>query len=262
MNSKQDTREARLVINNYKDGPFMNMAIDEAILIAVSKGLVPTTVRFYIMNKPAVSIGYFQELRRVVNLSLCKKDNIVIFRRLTGGGAVYKDPKGELNYSVIIRENYNKNLRDVISSYKYLCNALIIGLKKLSINAEFKPINDIVVDGKKISGNAQTRSNGVILQHGTILLKVDIKKMFTYLKVSNEKIKDKMIKNAEERVTSLEKISPRTISFKEVENAIIHGFDKVLKANLKEEPLTEYERELAKKLYNDKYSKKEWNYWR
>ena len=89
------------------------------------------------------------------------------------------------------------------------------------------PINDIIMtdSGKKISGNAQTRRQGVLLQHGTILYKVDVKKMFSLLKVGQEKIADKLIAAVEERVTSLKTLKP-DLSMDEVYEALFKGFTK------------------------------------
>src|SRR5208337_106311 len=93
--------------------------------------------------------------------------------------------------------------KGIRESYKFICEWIVSGLGTIGINADFVPINDIAVDGRKISGNAQTRKEGVLLQHGTVLYDVDVRKMFSVLNVSAEKISDKMIKSAEERVTSV-----------------------------------------------------------
>ena len=111
-------------------------------------------------------------------------------RRRTGGGAVYHDTYGELTYSIVVDEDHRLVSEDFLETYRKLCSGLVLGLRLLGIPAEFKPINDIVVHGKKISGNAQTRRMHVILQHGTILRKVDPELMFRVLKVPSEKIRD------------------------------------------------------------------------
>ena len=91
--------------------------------------------------------------------------------------------------------------KNILESYKVICGWVIAGLGNLGIKADFAPINDILVEGKKISGNAQARKNGVLLQHGTVLYNTNIERMFSVLKISPEKISDKMIQSAEERVT-------------------------------------------------------------
>lgn len=239
---------------------YMNMAIDEAISNNVERKRVPNTIRFYRWEPSAVSIGYFQSIKDEVNLDLCKQLNIDVVRRNTGGGAVYHDTNGELTYSTIINLNHPITSPDIIKSYQNICNGLILGLKKLGVMAEFRPINDIVVDGKKISGNAQTRRFGSFLQHGTILIDSNISKMFKVLKVSNEKISDKMIKRAEERVTNLKKLLKSDISFEEAFRAFKFGFQEALGITLDEGKLTIEEQKLAKKLKEEKYLKKSWNF--
>jgi lipoate-protein ligase A len=175
------------------------MAIDQTVMNEIKDKKSDPVIRFYKWYPDAVSIGRFQKMQDEVNLESCKKLGVDYVRRITGGGAVYHDNKGEITYSVIAKESEFK--KGVIETYKEVSAWIINGLNNLGISAEFAPINDIVVKGKKISGNAQTRELGVVLQHGTILYQLDIKRMFSLLNVSKEKISDKMIKNAEDRVT-------------------------------------------------------------
>jgi len=239
------------------------MAIDEAILTARIEGFVKrNTLRFYTWKPPAISLGYFQSVEQEVNLEAIKKFGIDLVRRITGGGAVFHDK--ELTYSLIVSEKCGIIPKNIQKSYEVICGAIVNALKnEFGLNAEFKPINDILVNNKKISGSAQTRRDGVILQHGTILLDVDVKKMFSLLKVSNEKIKDKLIKSVEERVTSLRREINKEVKIEEVREALIKGFENKLHvsfSNLKGENLTPKEEELAKKFYEEKYSRKEWNF--
>src|SRR3989338_6585891 len=143
----------------------------------------------------AVSIGYFQSLEKEVRLHECEMLGVDVVRRRTGGGAVYHDTRGEITYSVIApAELFPK---DIIESYRVICGWIIDAFALLGLKAEFKPINDIILEGKKVSGNAQTRRNGILLQHGTILYDLDVKKMFTVLNVGPEKIADKFISKDE-----------------------------------------------------------------
>ncbi len=177
---------------------FLNMALDDSISESVRNGADPT-IRFYRWRPSAVSIGQFQSMRDEINIPMCMELGIDYIRRKTGGGAVYHDEKGEITYSVIAPEGLLP--KGILESYRVICGWVIKGLEAIGIAAEFAPINDILVNGRKISGNAQTRRYGVLLQHGTILYDLDIKTMFAVLNVSKEKISDKMIKSVEERVT-------------------------------------------------------------
>lgn len=238
----------RLIKTKETDGA-MQMAIDEAILTETIK----PTLRFFTWNPPCLTIGYFQNLEKEVNTKTAKDLGIDVVRRYTGGGAVLHEK--ELTYSITIPEKYVS--QDVRESYMIICNALIRGFYLLGIDAEFQPINDITVGNKKISGNAQTRKEGLILQHGTILLDVDVKKMFRLLKVSDEKIKDKMIRTAEERITSLKEIDS-SITFEGLREALIKGFEDEFGITLEEGGLAPEELSLADRLYKEKYCTKRW----
>jgi lipoate-protein ligase A len=164
--------EWRLIDTGVHDA-YYNMALDEAIVIAKSRGLVPVTLRLFRWAPSAVSIGYFQSMEDEVDVNVCKQMGVDCVRRRTGGGAVYHDTEGELTYSLIIEEENPLVSVDFQKTYETLCAGLVRGLQLLGVSAAFKPINDIVVDGRKISGNAQTRSMKVVHQHGTILRTVN-----------------------------------------------------------------------------------------
>jgi len=237
---------------------YMNMAIDEAICRLRHQGRSPNTIRLYRWKPSAVSIGYFQLLEQEVDVDACKRHGVDIIRRMTGGGAVYHSYEGEVTYSVIVNQGHPKIPHDVIKSYELICSGIVFALKDLGVNAEFRPINDIDVNGKKISGNAQTRRWDVLVQHGTILLDTDIRTMFTVLKVSKEKISDKLIKSAEERVTTVRRELGRSVAFEEVADALKSAFREVLGLELVGGELSREETELASRLRREKYSTKEW----
>jgi lipoate---protein ligase len=146
---------------------------------------------------------------------------------------------------------------DIMESYQVICGAIIHGLKYIGVESEFKPVNDITAGGKKISGNAQTRRHGVVLQHGTVLVDTDIHRMFEVLRVSEAKISDKLIKAVEERVTNIRRYLDEDISFLEVHDALVRGFEETFDIDLVSEKLTKEENELVEQLY-DKYTSKEW----
>jgi lipoate-protein ligase A len=208
-----------------------------------------------------VAIGYFQAVEEEVNVEACRRDRVEIFRRMTGGGAVYKDPDGELNYSLVIPESHPAIPSDILASYGSIQQGIIQGLEMLGLRAELNGVNDIVVNGKKISGNAQTRKNGIVFQHGTILLDFDVEKMAAYLKISQEKISDKGLKNIRDRVGTLRQYLPEA-SLVDIEDALIRGFSQAFNAEIVSGELTDKEKEDKQKLYQEKYSTPEWNYWR
>lgn len=232
----------------------MNMAIDEAVSNAVAKGESAPTIRFYRWKPSAVSIGYFQSLEDEVSIEECGRLGVDFVRRRTGGGAVYHDYEGEVTYSVIGPEGIFP--KDITKSYREICGWIISGLSRLGIAAEFKPINDIIAGGKKVSGNAQTRRGGVLLQHGTLLYDLDVRKMFSLLKVSREKISDKMIAAVEERVTCVKK--QKDCSLEDAYKAMLEGFTDGKKWAFGQ--LSEKEAADAKRLSETRYSNREWNF--
>ena len=252
----EDWRIINLTIND----AYTNMAIDEAICRLNSQGRSPNTIRLYRWLPSAVSIGYFQIVEQEVDVKACKRLGVDIVRRMTGGGAVFHSYEGELTYSTIISKNSSQIPHDVLASYEVICSGIVMALNKLGIKGEFKSINDIDVNGRKISGNAQTRRWNVILQHGTILLDTDVKTMFTVLKVSNEKISDKLISSIEDRVTTIKRESGKNVTFKDMVDALIESFPKVFNINLVESGLSQEETDLAFKLKKEKYCTREWTF--
>lgn len=232
------------------------MAIDEAVSESVAQGKSDPTIRFWRWNPSAVSIGYFQGIEDEVNIDECRNTGIDVVRRRTGGGAVYHDFKGEVTYSVIGPENiFPRGIRE---SYQLICGWVIDGLARLGISAQFMPINDIVVGQRKISGNAQTRRDGVLLQHGTILYDLDVARMFSLLKISKEKISDKMIKAVQERVTRV--LDYKIVSIEELYKALLQGF--AAGKNFSFGSLTAEEIKRAHELADGKYAMRDWNFMR
>ena len=249
--------EWRLLITE-NNSAYTNMAMDRAELISISKGEAPPTVRFFTWKPRAISIGYFQSLREEVNLEACKNLGVDYVRRITGGGAVFHDK--ELTYSIVIPESHSQIPKNIMESYGRICGAIIKGLKQLGIESSYVPINDIIADGKKISGNAQTRKAKTVLQHGTILLDVDVEEMFSLLIVPNEKIKDKLISDVKQRVTSVKNILKKDISFRDIAEAMKIGFEEEFNIKLNEGALTNEEKKLSNKFEKEFFSTKEWNH--
>lgn len=230
----------------------LNMALDEACAHELVLGNVSPTIRFYRWKPSAVSIGYFQSLRQEVDVKACEKMGVDIVRRRTGGGAVYHDYKGEITYSVIAPEKmFSPN---IVESYQQVADWIIAGLEKLNVQAEFVPINDLVVNGKKISGNAQTRRSKILQMHGTVLCDVDVDKMFSLLKVPDEKMKGKTISAVKERVTSLKQHGAD--DYTKIYEALREGF---LEGKIfSEEKWSKEEKENARVLALEKYGNAKW----
>ena len=223
----------RLLKTGWHSG-FYNMGLDQALLEAVAAGFSPPTLRFYGWTPAAVSLGYFQRLEDEVDIQACRLRNVDILRRLSGGGAVFHH--AELTYSIILPAAHPLAGKSVQDSYGILCAGITRGLGLLGVDAVFAPINDILVGGRKVSGNAQTRRMGGVLQHGTVLLDIDLDLMFELLKVPLIKVsRDETIRDVKERVTSLKALLGRNVSFEEAATALARGFREALSLDMLED---------------------------
>jgi lipoate---protein ligase len=228
-----------------------NMAIDESVGEHVAEGLSPPTIRFYSWKPRAVTIGRYQRADLEVDVRLCGRYGIDFARRNTGGGAVYHN--GEITYSLIAPENFFS--RDIRSSFREICSSVIKALDILGIEGEFKPLNDIVVNGRKISGNAQIRRRGVLTQHGTVLFTLDREKMFSLLTPPTDKLAAKGRASFAETVTCT---SEEGCSSKEdLYKAMLLGFTSGREWSFGD--MSPSEKELTGVLAC-KYKSKEWNY--
>jgi lipoate-protein ligase A len=203
-----------------------NMGLDEALLEAVSRGASPPVLRFYGWSPPAVSVGAFQEITEEVDLDACKAHGVDVVRRISGGGAVFH--QAELTYSMVMPLTHPLAGSTIRESYETLCAGIIRGLGLLGVSSRFVPINDIIAGDRKISGNAQTRRKGCLLQHGTVLLDNDGDLMFELLRIPQEKLTDRGIREARDRITSLKTFLGRPVPFAEAENALAEGFRQAL----------------------------------
>lgn len=245
----------RFIETGYASAAF-NMGLDEGILNAVAEGRSEPTLRFYAWRPRAVSIGYFQGLEDEVDEAACSARGVDVVRRVTGGGAVYH--ADELTYSVVMPESHPLAAGSILDSYRLLCGGVVEGLKALGIDAEFAPINDVVAGGKKLSGNAQTRKRGCLLQHGTVLLGVDVDEMFALLKVPNEKLKGKLIEDVKARVSSVSDRLGKPFGYAEVLPAFKAGFAKALGVELADGEPSLAELDDARRLAAEKFGDRAW----
>jgi len=243
---------------------FMNMAIDEAIMKARIENHVQNTLRFYCWKPSAVSIGRFQNIEKEVQLDNCRKHGIDVVRRITGGGTVYHDSEDEITYSVVANKK-DLEAPDITAVYARIYAGLAEAVKILGLRADFNKGNvktcpNLMVKGKKISGSAQSHKKGVVLQHGTLLVDVDLKKMFTFLRVPWARTCMEVVGVAERKITSVKKELGRHVSVEEVKETLVKGFQKALNMKLVRGELTLYEKELAEKLCKEKYATDDWNF--
>ena len=240
---------------------FMNMAIDEAILISKIKNIVPNTIRFYRWNPSAVSIGKNQNINEQIYPQALKKYEVDVVRRTSGGGAVYHDKNGEVTYSITAKISDLGS--DITSVYQKVYSAVIDSLRLLGIPADFvegniKNCPNLTVNGKKILGSAQTLKRKIIQQHGTLLLSIDLQRMFQLLRLKGIDC-GLATEIGKRKITSIQEELNHSISPQTVANALEQGFNNALKIKLEPDKLTLTEKTFAKRLYEKKYLTKNWN---
>ena len=267
-------------INTGSKNPYYNMAMDEALLNFVSRGEIDPVIRFYTWNPATLSIGYFQRLQKEIDIDKVKEKGYGLVRRQTGGRGVLHDK--ELTYSVIVPESHPNMPSTVTEAYKIISQGLLEGFKNLGFETYFaiprskeerdklkQPRSsvcfdapswyELVVEGRKIAGSAQTRQKGVILQHGSILQDIDIDDLFDMFKFKNERLKAKMKENFVQKAVAINDISNQHITLNEMENAFEAGFKKGLNIDFKPLELTEKQIEEGQEL-EDKYRSEAWMY--
>jgi len=249
--------EAWRILDLEYDDPYMNLAVEEAIPRKVGEGKVPNTVRFW-RNLNAVVIGYFQSAKLEVNLEACKSLGTTISRRFTGGGAVYQD-RGNLNYAISIRKGHHLIPEDLLETFKILSSGAVEGIRMLGLNAGFKPLSDIQVNGRKVSGAAGSMRWGTVFHHGSILISSDLSILSKVLSAPDRRLKDKHIRSVRKAVTTIRGELGRDISVDEVKEKLRMGIEKAFKIKLVDGTITREEKLLAEELFQSIYSTEIWN---
>jgi lipoyl(octanoyl) transferase len=247
--------------------PRENMAIDEALLENYRKQKIPV-FRIYGWQPPGFSIGRFQKTEQVLKLEQCRQDNIPFVRRATGGSIIFHG--NEVTYSVICSQEDIGYTGSVKESFKKLCSFIFLAYRKLGFNPSFAvdikgkrtaekssfcfssyQDYDILINGKKIGGNAQRRIKDTILQHGSIPL--------DFLFLDYRKYVCEPLENVAQLATCLQETAGRKISFEEFSKVLAESFRETLSPYLKKDMLTAKEKEIANCLMKKKYDNRNWN---
>ncbi|MFQ6136084.1 MAG: lipoate--protein ligase [Candidatus Hydrothermarchaeales archaeon] len=220
-----------------------SQSIYHGIAKALKEG-TPNTITLMRPSEPYVCIGYHQELKKEVDLEYCKKHGIPIFRREIGGGAVYLD-SGQLFYHTIFQQRHVP--RDIQEAYKLFLQAPIETYRELGIPAEYRPINDLQVGGKKIGGTGAAKIGNAFVIAGSLLLDFNYEMMSRVLKVPDEKFRDKIYKGLTQYLTTIKKELGEVPPIDDLKRLLIEKFDETLGVTIvKGEPTKEEWRAVEK----------------
>lgn len=203
-------------------GNLRSITLFHALARLGKEGLIVTTP-----TDTYVSVGYFDKTQDIVDLEKCRQLNIPVIRREVGGGAVLLHPN-QVFYQLILRKD--KVPFKIEDAYRHFSQAVINTYKRLGIEVEFRPVNDIVVkkNKKKISGQGAADIEGMFVFVGGILLRFNTSLMAKLFKVPEEKFRDKLYKSLEENISWVERETGRLPAYEEVENILIEEFSKLL----------------------------------
>ncbi len=238
-----------LCIKNPETNPYFNLAAEEYVL----KNFRENCFMLW-RNRPSIIVGKHQNTLAEINIDYVKENNIDVVRRLSGGGAVFHD-LGNLNFTFIKNAGAKGNLVD----FKRYTQPVIDVLQQLRVDAKFEGRNDIMINGRKISGNAEHIFKRRVLHHGTLLFSSIMGDLSKALKVNPLKYQDKGVKSVRSRVTNISEHLPEKMSVIEFHDKI---FDFMVKSE-KDAVLYEYSEEDIKQinqLAEEKYKTWDWNF--
>lgn len=234
-----------LCIFNTSNDAYFNMAVEEYVFTHFSEDIFMLW-----RNEPAIIVGRFQNSLAEINLDFVKEKGIKVVRRLTGGGAVFHDLQN-LNFTFCESNS--------IGNFRTFTQPILEVLNGLGVDARFEGRNDLMIDGRKFSGNAQCVSNGRILHHGTLLFDTAMTDMSNALKVNPLKFEDKAVKSVRKRVTNISEHLKQPLSVLQFSDLIMkHIMD--TKPNCQMYEFSADDIVAITKLRDEKYSIWDWNF--
>ncbi|KAF5074150.1 lipoate--protein ligase [Acetobacterium wieringae] len=237
-----------IYIENDSTDPFFNFALEYYLI--TEKNLPEDQIFIFWRTEPTLMVGKYQNTIEEINQNYAKENGIKVVRRITGGGTIYTD-MGGWQFSFITRGQ-----SDTIDFSKYI-SPVIEGLKKLDVPAEFNSRNDLVIQGKKFSGNAQCMLNGYTLHHGSLLFSTDFEQMVKCLTVDDYKIISKGIKSVKERVTNISDHLTKPIDTDTFKKLMV---DSIMQGSKEHYQLTDTDLARIKAIAKEKFASWEWNY--
>jgi len=231
------------VIDTGLRGAAENIAWDRALMTLREQDKIADTIRF-LRFTPSAIVGYHQRVADEIRVDYCRASGIEINRRVTGGGAIYFD-EGQLGWELIFKKSSFGEGRSMEGVSADICESAASALRKLGVNACFRPRNDLEVEGRKISGTGGAFEKNVILFQGTLLLDFDMEQLLKALRIPVEKLTGKEIMSARERVASVNEILGRPLPVEKVKEAMSESFSRLFGRSLSVEPPSRQETQLA-----------------
>lgn len=213
-----------------------------------SKGLMPPTLHLYVRDRPTVSLGYFEKVDAAIDPQALLDENVFLVRRMSGGSTIYTD-QGQLIFSLTIDQGAVPRPED---AYALTCGVIVNALRSLGVEAEHKPPNDIVVQGRKISGSAQTRKMGMLMVHGTLLVDTDLDRMLRVLRPGQDKRA-----RTREQLTCLRDELGTSPDMDRVKDSLVRAFSEELEQRAVCIPVNEREKGRVRTLVEEKYGKED-----
>ena len=239
------------VDNQQKYDPRINLAIEEHLVRNLN---IEDDILLFYINEPSIIIGRNQNTLEEINYPYVETNHIQVVRRLSGGGAVYHD-HGNLNFSFI-----NPNGREFLHNFKKFTAPVVKVLNSMGVPAEMNGRNDIVVEERKISGNAQYSIGTKLVSHGTLLFNSDLSKVSEALNVKTEKIESKGIKSVRSRVANISEYISNPMDILEFRERIKEGI--LEEANNGVYHLTQSDWDVINQISSERYQQWEWNFGR
>lgn len=228
--------------------PHFNIACEEYFLKSFKEDIF-----FLYVNSPSIIIGKHQNALAEINLDFIQENNIPVVRRLSGGGTVFHD-LGNLNFCFI--QNVS-NTHEI--SFRHFTQPIVDALASMGINAVFSQRNDLLVENRKVSGNAMHIFKNRIISHGTLLYQSELTNLSGALQSSAHMFQDNAVRSNRSRVANISDYMTSPLPV----NQFIQNILKFLKANndsMKSYTLTKEDIAAVNKLKNDKYEKWDWNF--
>jgi lipoate-protein ligase A len=240
--------------------PIETQIIYDMIAQGITEGESENTLIICWPAEPLVSLGHFQEIDADIDTQFCRENNIFYTRRVIGGGGVYLDD-GQMFYQLIGRIDSPTTPRKIDDYYRKFLEAPVQAYRNLGIPAEFKPVNDLIANGKKISGNGAGDVGDARILTGNLIFDFNFDMMVKVLKVPNEKFRDKIAQSLRERMTTIKNELGTLPDRAEVKEDLVRLYEETLDVELVRADLNSWEKNRMQELYSH-YQSDEWLHWR